>query len=696
MASRHAHDHGSDTAAAASAERFLFDAVPLAVVYQDGEGRFLDVNPAAARLFGLTRDEPAGLRLDDVAVTQGLDGTPLPSHLRPSAQALRTGRPALGAVLRVTGTRAGEPRVLCVDAYPETRPGEPGPSRVLLCITDITDSWRAEAVETARLRLVGVAATGSTHDVLRATLDEAEALTGSRIGFYHFVEPDQEHLSLQAWSTNTTGTACTAEGDGRHYPVSEAGVWVDALHRREPVIHNDYAALPHRRGYPEGHTPLARELVVPVMRGDAVVALLGVGNKPSDYDAGDLAIVARLADVAWDLAQITVEASERRRLEARLEDSRQLESLGRLAGGVAHYLNNLLQPILGYSELVLDALPAGHEARGDLEEIGRAAGRAREVVAQLLAYARRQNLDLRPLRLNDVVRSLAGVLSITLDATITVAYELGAERDTVAADARHLEQVVLQLAANAADAMPGGGTLTIATAEACLDAKAAEALGGQSGGDFVSLTVRDTGCGMDVATARRMFEPFFTTKELGRGAGLGLATTYGVLKQHNALIDVDTTPGAGTALRIYFPAAAPAAAAAPVAAPPPKERGFETILVVEDQPQVLSMTCRMLTRLGYRTLPARGAAEALVAAEAEPIDLLLTDVVMPDVDGLSLYDQLAATRPGLAVVFMSGYSADLLDPSLLPPAECRLLTKPFSGAALAEAVRQALKGESAP
>jgi PAS domain S-box-containing protein len=881
---------------------------------------------------------------------------------------------------------------------------------------------RREALLRARVRLLDCAVDHSTRDLLQATLDEVGLVTDSPIGFYHFVSADERSLTLQAWSTRTVQEFCTAEGYGRHYDVDQAGVWVDCIRQREPVIHNDYASLPHKKGMPAGHARVVRELAVPIFRAGRIVGVLGVGNKPTDYTDEDVRLVAEFADFAWDIAERkkaedslreselrlrlalyasrqglfdrdlatgaetvtdeylamlgylpgqsrpvrapwmdrihpedrhaaaerfnaylagevheyrvesrhraadggwkwvlslgsvmewtregqpcrmlgtytdvderrrTEEALERRivaltqpqaaveslrlsdlfniddlqriqdtfanatgvasiitepdgtpitrpsrfcrlcigiirktdkgmancrhsdavigrhnpggpviqpclsgglwdagasitvggrhvanwligqvknadldeadmrqyaeeigadpaafdaalaevpvmsrerfadvadavfalsrelsakayqnvqqarfiaerrradeertRLETQLQQARKLEAVGRLAGGVAHDLNNMLAPVLGYGELLAQELE-GEESREMVLEVLSAAGRARDLVRQLLAFGRRQVIDLRPVDLNHVVTGLEGILRRTIRENVSIVLALDPSAGAVKADRVQIEQVLLNLAVNAQDAMPDGGTLTLATGRVMVTEADLHRDPGGITGPHVLLAVRDTGVGMDPEMLDRIFDPFFTTKELGKGTGLGLATVYGIVKQHRGMVDVTSRPGSGTTFRICLPASdAPGAAPSPIHEPA-TVGGTETILVVEDQEKVRDMVCHALARHGYSILGAECGESAMRVAEQHPgaIDLLLTDVIMTSMNGRQLHHQLTAARPGLRTIFMSGYPDEIIGREGILDGDADFIQKPFSLAALTTMIRRVL------
>ncbi|HLP02276.1 MAG TPA: ATP-binding protein [Opitutaceae bacterium] len=395
--------------------------------------------------------------------------------------------------------------------------------------------------------------------------------------------------------------------------------------------------------------------------------------------------------VVRDITERRRTETERRRLETELTQMRRMESIGRLAGGVAHDFNNMLTPILGFAELLRLDLAPDDPRRADLEQIVRSAERARELVRQLLAFARRQTFALAPIDLSETVRGIERMLRRVLRENITLTHELAPCSLVINGDNGQLEQVLMNLVVNAQDAMPEGGTLTIATEELSQGATN-PAL---PRGPLAVLRVRDTGIGMDEATRARVFEPFFTTKETGRGTGLGLATVYGIVRQHEGEIEVRSTPGQGTEFSLYFPrlaAARPAAAdAGPPAAPLPIPRGAGTLLVAEDQEEVRSLIVRVLGSIGYTVLAASSgeAAQRLAAAHAGPIDLLITDMVMPGQNGRELHRQLCEQRPDLKVLFMSGYASEALVDG------CDVLAKPFKPADLANRVAALLANANA-
>jgi PAS domain S-box-containing protein len=389
---------------------------------------------------------------------------------------------------------------------------------------------------------------------------------------------------------------------------------------------------------------------------------------------------------------VSRDITERLKAEAQLQQALKMESVGRLAGGVAHDFNNLLTVINGYSQLLLQKLSPADPLRAGLEQIRKAGERAAALTRQLLAFSRKQVLELRVLDLNRVVEEMGPMLERLVGEDVEVRVAANAERGMVHADPHQLDQVLVNLAVNARDAMPGGGRLLIETSLVERDAIYAQSHPEAHPGRYVMLAVSDTGVGMDEETRRQIFEPFFTTKEVGKGTGLGLSTVQGIVAQSGGFIDVYSEPGLGTTFRICLPALAQGAADAGRPATVPVQRGNETVLVVEDRVEVREYAVAVLKEYGYRVTAAESAGEALLLSEREPrrIDLVLTDVVMPNMSGRELAEQLKGLRPGIKVLFMSGYTDDAVTRDGFLNKGAEFIQKPFSAEELAAKIRAVL------
>ena len=387
--------------------------------------------------------------------------------------------------------------------------------------------------------------------------------------------------------------------------------------------------------------------------------------------------------------------TERKHLEAQLRQAQKMEAIGRLAGGVAHDFNNLLTIISGYGQLVLEALPEEDPLRSQVAEVLKASERATSLTRQLLAFGRRQVLAPRVLDLNEAIADTEKMLRRLIGEDIELVAIPARDLGHVKADPGQIEQVILNLAVNARDAMPEGGRLTIETSSVMLDEAYADQHVSVQPGPYVMLAVSDTGHGMDSDTQAHLFEPFFTTKEKGKGTGLGLATVYGIVKQSGGYIWVYSEPGQGTTFKVYLPRIQEAVEATP---PPPVERtatgGSETILLVEDDSSVRSLVHGVLASRGYKLLVARNAEEALILCEQHkgPIHLLLTDVVMPGISGRDLAERLNPFHREMTVLYMSGYTDNAIVHHGVLDANVRFLQKPFSPLTLANKVRAILDG----
>lgn len=428
--------------------------------------------------------------------------------------------------------------------------------------------------------------------------------------------------------------------------------------------------------------------------GTALGTLTIVRSEPesSDPDAG-------VVQIATDLACLAIERERTHaallRSEDQLRQAQKMEAVGQLAGGIAQDFNNLLTGILSYTDLVLEELPQADPIRADIEQIRHAGHRAAALTRQLLAFSRRQVLQPRVISLNTVVSDLETMLRKLVPAGIALDVMLEPGLWYVMADAGQLEQVLVNLTANARDAMPDGGRLTITTANCRVGAEGLERAAGVRPGAYAVLSVADTGLGMDVATQARIFEPFFTTKHGGGGGGLGLSSVYGIVEQSGGHISVQSAPGRGATFSIYLPRHAEPGA--PAANTPDRRTlpvGTETLLLVEDEATVRSSARRLLERHGYTVVEARHGVEALQVAEEAGVhfDLVLTDVVMPEMGGRELVERLRARSPGLKVLFMSGYSERAIAADGTMPPGTGFVEKPFTVEQLLRRLRRVLDG----
>ncbi len=627
-----------------SEERFRlgFAHAPIGMALVGLDETLLDVNQALCDMLGYPRDRLIGMTVPQVTHPDDLAAeaerkAPVVEGSRPSFQMLKRYRHADGRVvwgqLSVSAVRDrdGRPRYLI---------GQ---------LEDVTERVAAE-------------------EALRRSEERFRALLERATDMLVVLGDDGR---VQLWSPG----AAEALGWTSQEVVGTSGL--DLLHPDD--VASARAALADAVARPGA----ALRLAFRTRRRDGAWRLVDAVARNLLDDAAVRGIVLNARDV-----------TEQRRLEESFQQSQRLESVGRLAGGVAHDFNNLLTVILSCAEGIERGLRAGGVDLQDVDEIRTAAERARDLTRQLLAFARRQVIDPRPTDLSALVRDAGKLLRRVLGEDVELAVRLGDGLWPVRCDPAQLQQVLLNLAVNARDAMPRGGRLAIESANVELEAGEVAALPNLQPGAHVRLAVTDSGPGLSPEAQAHLFEPFFTTKPAGQGTGLGLATVYGIVRQSGGAIRVESAAGRGTTFELYFPRcdAAPAATASGARAGAGAVRGGrETVLVVEDDPRVREVTVRALAGAGYRVLAAEGGARALeLAPPEERLDLLVTDVVMPGMSGPQMAEALARARPGLRVLYVSGYAEDAIVHHGIIDSGIDLLAKPYTPALLLARVRQVL------
>ncbi len=619
--------------------RMLFESNPLASWVLDTETlRFLAVNEAAVSLYGYTRDEFLSMTARDI---------------RPPDQVPRflasMGESLAGVRLSADWThrkKDGTQIDVEVSAHQVEFEGRPA---MLALMMDITERKRADdALRMSERRFRQLA----------EHINEAFFVIEMPSGQPLYVSPTWAEI----WGRSVDDAYANPQ------------VLMDAVHPddrallfagRSAIMRGEPATDVFRLRRPDGSERWVRGRRFPVL--DSAGA------------------VYRMVGVAEDITEL-------RKTEEQLLKAQKMEAVGRLAGGIAHDFNNVLTAIFGYVEMVIDDLPRGGQGRADLEEVLKAAGRAASLTRQLLAFSRQQVLQPTVLQINDVVQDLEKILRRVIGEDLELRVTLAPDAGKVRADVGQLEQVVLNLAVNARDAMPTGGKLTIETVNAGLTEAYADAHQPVVPGAYVMLAVSDTGVGMSPEVRARIFEPFFTTKEKGKGTGLGLSTVYGIVKQSGGYVWVYSEPGQGATFKIYLPRVD-----APIdVAPRPKEggtlAGTETVLMAEDDDLLRPLAQNVLEKFGYTVLAAANADAALASASGHqgPIHLLVSDVVMPGASGRELARRLAATHPETKVLFVSGYTDDaIVHHGMLEPG-LNYLQKPFTPATLARKVREVL------
>ena len=615
----------------------LIEASPLAIVTFDPEGVVTMWNPAAERIFGWSENEALGARLPFV-----------PAEKQEEFLALRR-RALLGEVFtepELHRRRAdGSPIVVSVSTSPLRRPD----GTIYGIMSILMDVTERKAAEESQARL--------TMAVEQA--GESIVVTDTR-GTIQYVNPAFERI---------TGYD-RVEVIGQNPRILKSG-------RQDPAFYrNLWETL--RRGEVWRGTFLNRRKDGTLYEEDAVISPV---RDPSGQVVNYVAVKRDVTDV--------------RRMEEQLRQSQKMEAVGRLAGGVAHDFNNLLTAISGYSDLLLHRLPEYSTLRRDVEEIRKAGDRAAALTRQLLAFSRRQVLQPKVLDLNAVVTNMGQMLRRLIGEDIELSTDLSPSLSRVKADPGQIEQVIVNLAVNARDAMPDGGRITIATADADLSPAYAAAHPEVRPGPHVLLSVADTGHGMDDETQAHLFEPFFTTKERGKGTGLGLATVYGIVQQSGGHIRVNSAADSGSTFLIYLPRVEAPEDGGQGAVRPPLPRpspGTETVLLAEDEEVVRRFAREILSGNGYKVLEAGNGREALLLSEAHrgEIHLLLTDVVMPKMSGRELTERIRPLRPDLRILYMSGYTDDAILRHGVLEDGIPFLQKPFTSEGLARKVREVL------
>ncbi len=395
--------------------------------------------------------------------------------------------------------------------------------------------------------------------------------------------------------------------------------------------------------------------------------------------------------------RLSLAEENREEIENQLRQSQKMEAVGRLAGGVAHDFNNMISIIMGYTELALEGLPKNDPLYADLQQVLEAATRSKDLTRQLLAFARQQSIDPKTLDLNDTVENMLRMLIPLIGEDIDLIWNPNEDICPIYIDPSQIDQILANLCVNARDAISGIGKIIIETANAEFDDEYCSMHKGYTPGHYVQLTVTDDGKGMDSATLNHIFEPFFSTKAIGKGTGLGLSTVYGIVKQNNGFINVYSEPGYGTTFRIYFPKVSDRSVETlPQNIETAGSNNNETILLVEDDTSILAVTKRMLNKMGYRVLAANSPKEAIDLAEnsTESIAFLITDVIMPELNGRDLSEKLRVLFPGLKVLFMSGYASDIIVHRGVLDKDVFLLQKPFTKKELAAKIREVLTIEA--
>lgn len=630
--------------------RTLVEELSVGVILVDTETRVILSNQAARDIFGLDEQQISGrTSLHPRLNVLQEDGTPFPPEQLPTHRVLNTRAPVHNQVMGFTRITTGEQRWASISAMP--RLDSTGAIiHILVTVSDITTEHLAR------------------QDLQRSREQLDRAVAASKVALWEWDLVNDRFECSDEW--------CRHIGCTRADLTGSSADWLSRMHPDE-----------------------VREL--DIFRG-------GIDDAPVDASTHEFRLRDNQGEYRWFLGSFTIcrnaeglpvrlsganlDITDRRKLEDEFRQAQRMESIGRLAGGVAHDFNNLLSVIGGYTEMALNTIEEGTPLHRDLSQVKQASDRAANLTRQLLAFSRRQVLRPEVRNLNTLVSDSEKMLRRLVGEDINIITHLAADLWKVLVDPGQIEQVLMNLVVNARDAMPFGGQLTITTVNRELSIDELARIPGLHQPRCVELIVSDTGAGMDAATMQRIFEPFFTTKEQGKGTGLGLATVYGIVKQSGGSITVNSTINIGTTFRIYLPAVLEEKREGEHAAAEELKGGAETILLVEDEEVLRQLTYRLLNNLGYKVLTADSGQAALdtAAGYSGQIDLLLTDVIMPGISGAQLARELVQQRPGLRVLFMSGYTDDAISHHGVLEAGKHLINKPFGPSALARQIRQLL------
>jgi two-component system, cell cycle sensor histidine kinase and response regulator CckA len=666
LQTRSARDEAEDALCQSEARyRSLFQNQHTVMLIIDPEnGMLVDANPAAVSFYGWDRHELCQKQISQITLLREDGVTFEMEHL-----CKEEGNGSIFRHCHADGS-VRDVEVFCAPIIIQGR------ALYYAVVHDITERIRTETLAAFRQRLIQMAESHSVEELIRLTLDEAEKCTASKIGFYHFLGENHATNSQQVSSSNA---------HQKMHPIfPDRELWMEVIQGKKVVITNEYNTGETFGDFSASHPKITRTLVVPILQGDKVAGVLWVGNKPNAYVDDDIKLVRIIADIARDIVFRKLAEQSQQEMQSALIQFQKMELVGQLAGGIAHDFNNMLGVIIGNIEMAMYHKQSLEEPlQYNLKNILKVATRSADLIHQLLTFARKQTVMPLILELNTVIENMLAVLRRLIGENITIVWIPDEHRTLVKVDPTQIDQILVNLCINSRDAIAGIGKIIIETGQFCEKKTLKPPLHPcKLSGDYVTLSVTDNGCGIKKEHLPHIFEPFFTTKDSGKGTGLGLSTVYGIVKQNNGCIDYWSEPGHGSTFKIHLPRhrvgyADPDDSEQP---PPVERQSKETILLVENEHDILILCKIALEDAGYTIIPAATPHEAIRLAGQYKgvIDLLLTDVVMPEMNGCDLAKQLLMVTPGIKTLFMSGYSSDMISNNEAITEAVNFIQKPFS------------------
>lgn len=646
-------------------------------------GNILDANPAAAKFYGWSTEELRKMQIGQINILK-------PEEVKREMESCKLAKKNHFDFQH----RRKDGSIRDVEVF-SSNIEIAGAAFLFSIIHDVTERKRLKTIAAFRLRLCKMAKTHSVEELLRATLDETEQWTESSFGFCHLLMDDVDAPKRDIWSTNFIKQSRWRTPYKRAHPHLNTSIWSETLQKRKAVVHNNYRELMQQGNTPDEHLALTRTLVFPIMKGKSVIAVMGVGNKPFLYNEEDIRWVSELADIAQNVIDSKlIKIREKKTLDALIQ-SQKMEIMGQLTGGVVHDFSNMLCVILGYTEMALQDVVPELPLHDDLKAIQNAATRSADLSQQLLAFARNKNVTPKILALNSMVEQMVTLLQRLIGKHITLDWIPESEQGMVKISQVHLDQILANLCINARDAIKKNGRITIKTSQIYLDqADCTKEYSCKKTGKYLMLSVTDNGSGIAKKDLPHIFEPFFTTKGVEKGTGLGLSIVHRIVTQNNGYIECESKAQKGSCFKVYLPCYEGVGESAESGPQPevPISRLKATILLVEDEPNILLLCREMFEEEGYTVLAAATPNEAiqLTGKHKDEIGLLLSDMVLPEMNGCDLYKKLLPTIPHLKALFMSGYTPEVISSHGLKDKKIAFIQKPFRFKSLSLAVHETL------